>query len=554
MRLNTLAQPSTVWVAVLFTLLAALWFVNFGERKLNRPDEGRYAEIAREMALSADYVTPRLNDLKYFEKPPLHYWASALAIKVLGINESSARLWSVLSGFLALCFTFFAVNLLANRAQAAATLSIMAASLWYFGMGHINNLDMGLTASLTAALLCFLLSQRRDIGQRVETQWLLAAWAFAGLAFLSKGLVGLLIPAASVGLYCLFAWDWALLKRLRWLPGLFVFLLITLPWMLLAQSRNDEFFDFFIVHEHFKRFLSSEHQREGAWHYFIPLILVGALPWTLYLVNLLRGGAQQLIAQSFNSRLKVNRLLSIWCVFTFCFFSISKSKLPSYILPILPVLALLLAPVLLHLSRSAWRLGLLSLVPLITVLLAYPWVFPKLATEFYTVAYIAPLAQGLSVAGTIFLLCLLIGWFISNRLTAIASVSVLFLLGFHAILWQYQALHPLFSGFDAAQKIKTLTAQTPKAPLYSIDMYDQTLTYYLQRPVTLVDYVDEFKLGQTAEPQKSIAKLADFIPIWQAHPQAFAIINDKSLGELYLQKIPYTLHLKNERFNVISRQ
>ena len=240
---------STPLLALLAALFLAAWLIPSAHRTLVRPDEGRYAEIAREMAASGDYVTPTLNGLKYFEKPPLQYWATALAIETVGLNNFTGRWWPAFTGLLGLLFTWCAARALAGREVALVTTAVLGAMCYYFLIAHINTLDMGLTAFMTLTLVGML----RGFGVQGQTSavaraWMVAAWAGAALAFLSKGLIGIVLPGAIFVLYLLFTRQWRLLTKLEWVWGPLVFLLIAAPWPLLVQSRNPEWANFFFIY------------------------------------------------------------------------------------------------------------------------------------------------------------------------------------------------------------------------------------------------------------------------------------------------------------------
>ncbi|MET0731578.1 MAG: glycosyltransferase family 39 protein, partial [Casimicrobiaceae bacterium] len=274
------ALHRSVWTLVAI-VMSVVWFALLDVRKLQHPDEGRYAEIAREMVVSGDWVTPRLNDLKYFEKPPLQYWATAAAFKVFGEGEIPARLYTAFCGLVAILAVFFTMRRLRTRLPALVAVSVLLSSPYFLGLGGIVTLDMGLTGWLTLAVGAFLVAQARARDERERRRLMLVAWAAIALAVLSKGLVGLVIPAATIFLHCLVHRDWRLLRRLEWGRGLAVFLLIAAPWFILVSRENPEFARFFFIHEHFERFLMPGHRRVEPWWYFPVLVFVGLLPWML---------------------------------------------------------------------------------------------------------------------------------------------------------------------------------------------------------------------------------------------------------------------------------
>ncbi|MDP1997925.1 MAG: glycosyltransferase family 39 protein, partial [Gallionella sp.] len=330
---------STEQIRFLLIAVALIWFANLEYRTLIKPDEGRYAEIPREMVASGDWVTPRLNELKYFEKPPLQYWATATAYTLFGEHQWTSRLWTGLTGFAGILLVWFAGLRLFGREAAGYAALLLSSSLLYVLMGHINTLDMGVTFFLTLGIIGLLLGQAQaDTAKR--RNWMMVAWAGLALAVLSKGLMGLVLPGAALFIYCVVQRDFGVLKRMHWLPGLAVFFVITAPWFVLVMKANPEFFERFFIYEHYTRFTTKDLGRYQPWYYFIPILLAGALPWTVLMFDtMLRTWRNSSLPKKiFNPQ----RFLLIWAVFIYVFFSISGSKLPSYLLPMFPVLVLLM--------------------------------------------------------------------------------------------------------------------------------------------------------------------------------------------------------------------
>jgi 4-amino-4-deoxy-L-arabinose transferase-like glycosyltransferase len=313
-----------------------------GQRKLFNPDEGRYSEISREMAASGDFVTPRLNGLKYFEKPPLQYWATAVAFKLFGESELTARLYITLCGLgCILLVAYTGTRVLDNETGLLAGL-VMLSSLYVMLLNEIVVLDVGLTLWLTLAVSALMISEYA-LSEVARKRWVWLGWAGMALAVLSKGLIGIVFPAAAVFLYCVVQRDLRLIRRLEWVVGLLVFLAISAPWFLLVWHANPEHPQFFFIHEHFERFLTTVHRREQPWWSFIALLLVGFLPWAFALIPAAIHGwrkAPSVIGQNTFAPL---RFLLIYSVFILLFFSKSGSKLPHYIAPMFPVLALVIA-------------------------------------------------------------------------------------------------------------------------------------------------------------------------------------------------------------------
>ena len=509
----------------IFALITLVWFGNLEYRKLVRPDEGRYAEIAREMVQTGDWVTPRLNGIKYFEKPALQYWATAAAYKLFGQHEWTARLWSGLTGYLGLMLVFFTGIRLFGMEAGFYAMLVLASSLLYAAIGHINTLDMGVTFFMTLSLCGFLLAQ--SFPERRKT-WMLVAWAAMGLSILSKGLIGIVLPGAVLVIYTLIERDWALWKRIELPAGIVVMLLISAPWFIAVCKANPEFFHFFFIHEHFERFLTKEHGRYHPWTYFIPVLVLGMLPWTFTLFSAL--------TRSWKRNTGVfqpNRFLLIWIVFIYFFFSYSDSKLPSYILPIFPAAALLIGQRLAtiesgRLFRHFIPIALLAATGLLlaprVVRFSDP-VVPAVLYEHYVPWLI--LGTSIALAGSLYALfkCMK-----GLKRDAIVAVSVSMLVSGQLILAGHNSLSPSNSAFAIAQQIKPYVKKD--MPFYSVAMYEQTLPFYIGRTVTLVAYQDEMAFGLKQEPGKWIPDIRTFEKIWKSGAQALAIMSPEMYAQL----------------------
>src|SRR5512134_1902207 len=170
------------YLLTLLAVLALIWFSNLEYRTLVKPDEGRYAEIPREMVVSGDWVTPRLNELKYFEKPPLQYWATATAYTLFGQHQWTSRLWAGLTGFAGVMLVWFAGARLFGRDAGLYAALLLGSSMLYVLIGHINTLDMGVTFFITLGIAGFLLGQQQGADARTRRNWMWLAWVAMALA------------------------------------------------------------------------------------------------------------------------------------------------------------------------------------------------------------------------------------------------------------------------------------------------------------------------------------------------------------------------------------
>ena len=547
-------------VLALLVVFALLWFGNLDYRRLVHPDEGRYAEIPREMLVTGDWVTPRLDGIKYFEKPALQYWITAATYAAFGVHPWTARLWPALSGFLGVIFIGYVGLRLGGPALGLYSAAALGGCLWYVGNAHILTLDAGLTLWLTVGFGCFLLAQHADDAAR-RFGWMSAAWAALALATLSKGLIGIVLPGIAVVVYSLATRDWALWRRLHLLPGAVVFLAIAAPWFVIVSLRNPDFFDFFFIHEHFTRFLTSEHRRTGPWWYFVPILVVGLLPWTIvFFATLAR---MWKLAPKAANGFSAQRFALVWSAVIFAFFSASGSKLPSYILPVFPALALAIGWQLATLTDAAIArltlpLTILGGVLTLALVLGYPALVARVADQRQPagplLAYGPWIEIGLAVA------CAggaLAWWWLrrSRKTVAVLAVALTSLAGTQIVLSGYDELAESRSSAPLLARIAaTHGPLRSDVPFYSVRMYDQTLPYYLGRTVVPVDYRDELAFGIDREPDKALATIGEWQRRWQSSEQAYAIMQPEEYSALEHREVPMVELGRDARRVIVSRR
>ncbi|MES2772114.1 MAG: glycosyltransferase family 39 protein [Pseudomonadota bacterium] len=557
MNLSTEHRPPVSrrsWlIAALLLAFSVIWFSSLDYRKLIQPDEGRYAEIAREMVASGDWLTPRLNDLKYFEKPPLQYWMTAAAFKVFGEHAWTARLWPGLTGFLSILLLFFTAQRLFNRRVACYSALCLGSSLFTVLISHINTLDMGLSFFLQSALCCLLLANDARTNEAQRRRWMLWVWVALALAMLSKGLVSLVLCGATLVLYSLLTRDLTPWKRLELRRGLPLFLLLAAPWFVAVSWRNPEFFQFFFIHEHFERFLTKEHGRyQPAW-YFFAVLLVGTLPWTslnlhAWFIAWRREraplpAARETPPAAKGVRFQPQRLLVVWALLILGFFSASSSKLPSYILPMAPALALLTGIFLTEVRRRTLLVHLSLVLPISLAALYFAPQIANSADALTPLAMLRDYANWAALAAILWFLGSLLGLVLvwRKRLTqGLCSFACAGFIALMLITLGHETLARSNSAHDLAQTIKPLLPQG--VAFYSVSMYEQTLPFYLQRTLTLVNYRDELGFGLDQEPSKGIATLAEFDKLWRSastHGEdAFAVMGRSTYEELSAQSLP----------------
>ena len=528
-----------------------LWFGNLEYRKLIRPDEGRYAEIPREMVASGDWTTPRLNDLKYFEKPPLQYWATAVAYEVFGEHQWTSRIWPALTGFVGLLLAWFTATRLFGRVAGIYAALLLASSMLYAMMSHVNTLDMGVTFFISLGIFSLLIAQKEEqVAQR--RNWMLLAWAGLALAVLSKGLMGIVLPGAALFLYSVFNRDLSIWKRMHWISGLLVFFLIAAPWFVLVIKANPEFAQRFFIYEHFQRFTSTVHGRYQPWYYFIPILLLGMLPWTILMLDTVvrswRSGVQKVKAFS------PERFLLVWVVFVYVFFSISDSKLPSYVLPMFPSLALLMGKQLAEMkARRLFWMTIPSMVAVAILLGIAPFISRTADTPLQLEMY-----SNYSVWLVIALLIWLIGmgvamWMLRRESKMVAVIVLAFssLVATQAAVSGYNTIAPERSSYILANAIKPLIK--PGVPFYSVLCYEQTLPFYLKRTFTLVDFQDEMDFGIKMEPERWIPTVDVLAKRWSTQAEAYAIVRPQMFSILQQQGMAMKEIYRDEEYVVVTK-
>ncbi|MBI4189567.1 MAG: glycosyltransferase family 39 protein [Betaproteobacteria bacterium] len=530
------SAPRGLWLMLLVAII--IWSSNLEYRKLALTDEGRYAEIPRYMAQSGDWITPRLNGIKYFEKPPLQYWATAAAYSVFGEYHWTARLWPAVTGFLgALLMFHVGARLYGANAGLYAAL-VLGSSFLYTAIAHINTLDMGLTFFLGLALTGILLALEPRADARQNRLWMHVAWAGCALAVLSKGLIGVALPVTVLVLYMLVKRDFMLWRKLHLVSGGLLFLAISVPWFVAVSIANPEFPQFFFIHEHLTRYTTTIHQRYQAWYYFIPILLIGILPWLVTSFDALLRTLKQPRAAGFDPTL----FLLLWAGFIFVFFSISGSKLASYILPIFPALALIIAVRLTTISGRAlaWQLAPVAVLAL-AGLIAAPYTV-RLASASVPVELYQNQIPWLHAAAVTLLAGSIGAMIYSWRGHVRRAVVVCAFAGLattQLALTSHDSLSPAYSTYHLVQKLKPHLR--PNVPFYSVGGYEQTLPFYIKRTVTLVDYQDEMAFGLMHEPQLWVPDLAGFERRWRGHDYALAVMGPEIYEQMQQAQLPMQL-------------
>ncbi len=338
-RPASLKYGTCVWIVLV--LAVSLFFFRLGDRSFRNPDEGRYAGIAREMVESHQWVEPRLYGIAYLSKPILFHWLVALSFVCFGFSEWAARFVPACFGIAGIGMAFWFCRKIFDESTAFWAGLLLATNLWYLEVGRYLVIDAVFSFFLTAAFYFFYLGCCR---QEEDRRYVYGFYASVALSVLAKGLAGVVIPGFCLFLYLTVSGQWRkIFGRLRLVEGLLIFSVITVPWFAAISLREPGFLSSFFLHEHFSRFVSATYEHQEPWYYYLLILPALLLPWTIFFRPW-----KKIILFFKNNSLKSEALyLGIVLAGIVVFYSLSRSKLLTYMLPVIPFFAILLA--------KAWR-------------------------------------------------------------------------------------------------------------------------------------------------------------------------------------------------------
>jgi 4-amino-4-deoxy-L-arabinose transferase-like glycosyltransferase len=373
------AQPALrVFLLALIWLGALAWL-----RPLFLPDEGRYVGVAWEMLRSGNWVTPTLDGLPFFHKPPLFYWITAVALELFGPNEWAARSAPILAGSATVTVLYVVMRDWLGERDARWAALVLATQPLFFAGAQFANLDTLVAGCIAVAILLGARAALRLEAGDLRRGDLLGAYVAAALGVLAKGLIGLVLPALVLFIWLASIGHWRTIVRLCWGPGILLFLLVVAPWFAAVQWVYPGFLHYFFVVQQFQRFASTGFNNVQPIWFYVPVLFALVLPWSAWLLLNLR---RSRLARA--STPAVLPLMGSWLAVVLVFFSIPQSKLIGYILPTLPPVAVFIAlsaAPLLETSRGARRLWWASAAIAVSIcvgaVIAFSLVHPKSSRE-----------------------------------------------------------------------------------------------------------------------------------------------------------------------------
>jgi 4-amino-4-deoxy-L-arabinose transferase-like glycosyltransferase len=497
-RTDTRRLNEPLILILLATVCYVFFFNGLGNIGLLGPDEPRYASVAREMYQSGDFVTPRLHGMVWFEKPVLLYWAAAVSFAVFGVSEFAVRLPSAVAASVGVFFIYFVCRRLWGQGVGMAASVILASCVGYLAFARAASMDMLLAVCLTLALLSFLMGYNTSDPER--KRWFAAFYAFIGLGVLAKGPIAILLPVLSLAGYLLLRGRRGEWREWRPLYAVIIFL-IAAPWFVaVIRSNGFEFVRVFFINHNVERFTSTMHGHERPFYFYLPDLLLLTFPWSFTLIPALRRTLD-----------RNDRILLWFAVVPIVFFSFSGSKLPGYILPSVPPIAILCARAISGMSTRAFRIAVfIEAGAMLFIGIAFGFFGEMLNVD----AHISGLKILLMTSTMAAMLVLIAIW-----------LKPLSLFGFNAIAMTIVVL--IATSFVLPDFETTDTARPWRSVLASMIPDEQTV--YLYKPARWMEYGIQF---YRFNKMQGVWSPAEFDTVLQKEPRALFVSDDKGLAEL----------------------
>jgi 4-amino-4-deoxy-L-arabinose transferase-like glycosyltransferase len=485
LRLPRLPEKAFI-IEVLVLLGFSLFFLGYGlvpwlggaQIGLVGADEPRYAQVAREMLIRHDYITPILYGLPWLEKPALFYWRAMFSFQEFGVHDWAARLPSTSFAFALVLLIYLHMRRFRPGGQIhAALITVSCAAIIGFARGASTDMQM-------AAPVCIGLLGWYAWYETGSKFWLFDLYFFVGAGTLAKGPIAPAIALVTILCFAGLRREWSVIRRSFWWPGMLLYLAIVLPWFIAVQKRNPEFLRVFFLQHNLERFATDRfHHHQPLWFYF-PVLLIGLIPWTVLataaFVDAIRGAtAEWRVRSDANRYLWMPRagdafpeFLVLWATFPFLFFSFSGSKLPGYILPSIPAVTVLTGDYLNRARRRGlphWLMaahGLFVGAVTTTVLL-----LPTYIASGDQMPTGQPLHLAVAIGSLVAVGLLLVGWrFHPGRLRTATMVPIVFLLYFlmHS---NGKLIDDIYSARPLAHEIQALATQNPLARTASVAVF-----------------------------------------------------------------------------------
>ena len=521
-------EKETLLIIILISICLLLYFFRLGYMPLGDIDEAMHAATSKAMVLSGDWITPQYNGENFYDKPPLYNWLAALAFMVMGFNELAARLPAALLGLGCVLITYWLARKMFAPVAAFLSALVLATSVEFIVLSRAVVHDISLAFFVTLALTLFFVGFKNE---RRRKPAFLFGYATLGLAVLAKGPVGAVLPVMIIGLFLIYKRQLRFLKDMQIGWGLLIFLAVAAPWYVLISLKNPDYLEYFLLKQNIGSFLSQQSRHPRPFYYYIPVLMGGLFPWSLFLpLALFRAIRAKAVLHGDGVIFAL-----IWFGVIFIFFSMANSKLVTYILPLFPAAALLVGVLLydlLYASNRVLHKGVLySYLPfaaILPIVLGYLLLFPP--DSLVTDTEIAmPLVYFFAVwlTGCVLISISLV---IKKKYKAfIGSVAAITATLFPLVLiYIVPMLGPLVSYKDLALKLDNLMPPGESIRFYSkarasFFLYTDRTAEVLENPQELKEYMD------SNETKYAVCKTDDWQDFEHLHGsiQVAAKVGDK---------------------------
>lgn len=522
-----MASKNQHWISdiILIIIIALLAFATYGVSPLLTPDEGRYAEIAREMLSSGHFLIPHLNGIPYFEKPPLVYWLTASSMWLFGFNEWAARLWCLIFYALNLVYCYSVIRLTYCRRLAWYSVAVLGSALLFLLVSHMLTIDFGLTFFMNAALLTMWLAIRY-FTEKKQARFCFAviSYVLIGAAVMCKGFVGLALPYAIIGLWLILQGRWRLMVKLNPILGLIIIAMICAPWLYLVQRQYPAFLHFYVWTQQFARYFTPIAQRSRTRAYYPLLVWLLIFPWSAYWLDIISKG--KMLWRNYSYFITWGGLIIV-------FFAFSHSLLIPYLAPAAMPVAILVAACLHQDGHKKIKHKPVNFtVTLLSTLLVCLAIV--LLVNAHHIVVTSAIWAMLVISLLALLLCIAAPFIGLNAKGFYTLYAILFVLLMNVLFTDTANLQQR-SVKTLAQFILAEQQQQSNSQVYSFINYSQDFPYYLQQPVLLLkkSLPREMKFGYAQHPVGSpVVSKKQFISHWLSNKTIYALVQNQDMQSL----------------------
>jgi len=541
----------TICYALYFIGLLGIFFLH-ADMPLFSSDEGRFSEIAREMFVGHDFITPRFNYIEHFEKPVFAFLLTALSYVAFGVQSLSARLVSILSAIAGIFMMYAFTRKFLGKRTAEFSSIILATSVGYVLIGRFAMIDMLMTFLLSGSLFCLLTAHIKQ-----KPRYYLFSYGFMGLAFITKGAIGLVLPALIFLSYLAWTGDLGEIRRMRLGWGLVIIALIFIPWGIAISMQEPEFSHVFLWKQQMARFATGFFGRKRPFWFYLPILFALAFPWSLFLPQAVMSGLKENA-----NRKRCIQFLICWIVVVVAFFSIPKSKLPYYLLPVSMPLTMLVGHLFCDWETSELRLGVRpsGFKPVFN-LIACIYIAGLLGVNTFLLFWtddprllaVRPVIQGFSVLGPTVVTML---YFLCGRgqirrffYSAAGAVSIFMI----NIIVCMAILSPYFSSYNFASELKPHLNSDDLVAVYASPDHFSDFPFYLGRRIAIVGSDRGTLADESNEADHSkdlhvwFMETGDLVTLFSSSQRrAYCLLEEKKLEELR--------HVGLLRYNLMKRE